>query len=133
MEWIGERLKLEEREAKERELEEMKLAIPTKGDKGMEDTVSSVFGRAEKFTVVEIRGGSVINVKVMENPAISYSYGAGPIAVKTLVDMGVTAIAASEFGVGASTLLDQKNIKKFKVKAGIPVKEAVGAVLKEPA
>lgn len=43
----------------------------------------------------------------------------------------VTIIAASELGVGVSTLLDQKNIMKIKVKTGIPVKEAVEAMLKE--
>lgn len=109
----------------------MKLAIPTKGSKGMEDVVSNAFGRAEKFTIVEIRDGSVVNVKVVENPATSYSHGAGPIAVKTLVDNGVTAVAASELGIGASMLLDQKNIKKFKVKTGASVKEVVGLILKE--
>ncbi|HID16941.1 TPA: hypothetical protein EYP26_01455, partial [Candidatus Bathyarchaeota archaeon] len=61
----------------------------------------------------------------------SYSHGAGPIAVKTLVDMGVNAIVASELGIGVSMLLDQKNIRKFKVKAGVPVREAVGLILKE--
>lgn len=122
---------MEKRGIKEGELKEAKLAIPTKGSKGMEDAVSNVFGRAEKFTIVEVRDGSIVNVEVVDNPAISYSHGAGPIAVKMLVDNGVTAIAASELGIGVSTLLDQKNIKKFKVKAGIPVKEAVEVVLKE--
>lgn len=122
---------MEKREVKRRKLKEVRLAIPTKGSKGMEDAVSNVFGRAEKFTVVEVRDGSIVDVKVVENPAISYSHGAGPIAVKTLVDMGVNAIVASELGIGVSMLLDQKNIRKFKVKAGVPVREAVGLILKE--
>ena len=114
---------------REKELKEMKLAIPTKGDKGMEDVVSDVFGRAEKFTIIEIRNGSIGNVEVVENPAATYKHGAGPIVVKMLADMGVTAVAAREFGLGASTLLDQHSIKKFSVKAGISVNEAVKHVL----
>jgi predicted Fe-Mo cluster-binding NifX family protein len=38
------------------------------------------------------------NVKVLENPAVSYKHGAGPIAVKMLIDEGVNTIIAPEFG-----------------------------------
>ncbi|HID17721.1 TPA: hypothetical protein EYP26_05455, partial [Candidatus Bathyarchaeota archaeon] len=62
---------MEKREVKRRKLKEVRLAIPTKGSKGMEDAVSNVFGRAEKFTVVEVRDGSIVDVRVVENPAIS--------------------------------------------------------------
>jgi len=112
-------------------MNKMKLAVPTKGDKGLEDSVSDVFGRAEKFTVLEIADGSIVNVEIIENPAASYKHGAGPIVVKMLADMAVTAVAAREFGIGVSTLLEQNNIKKFKVEADIPVKKAVQKVLKE--
>lgn len=112
-------------------MDKIRLAIPTKGDKGIEDFVSDVFGRAETFTIIDISDGSIINVKVVKNPAASYKHGAGPIAIKMLADMGVTAVAAREFGLGASTLLDQNNIKKYKVKVDTPVKEAVKTVLKE--
>lgn len=112
-------------------MKRMKLAIPTRGDKGLEDVVSDVFGRAETFTIVEICNGSVASVDILRNPAASYKHGAGPIVVKMLADIDVTAVAVRELGLGASTLLDQNNIKKFKVKSGIFVKEAVEAVLKE--
>lgn len=109
----------------------MKLAIPTKGDKGMEDSVSDVFGRSEIFTIIDISNGSIGNVQVVKNPATSYKHGAGPIVVKMLADMGVTVVAAREFGLGASTLLEQNNIRRIKVKADTPVTEAVKTVLKE--
>ena len=110
-------------------MDKMKLAIPTKGNEGIEDFVSDVFGRSENFTVIDISEGSIVNVEVLKNPATSYKHGAGPIVVKMLADMGVTAVAARELGLGASTLLDQNNIKKHKVKADIPVREAVKTVL----
>jgi len=109
----------------------VKIAVPTKGDKGLEDSISEVFGRSEKFTIIEATNGSIIKVEIVDNPAASYKHGAGPIVVKMLTDMGVTAVAAREFGLGVSTLLEQNGIKKFNVKAGITVKEAVQKILEE--
>ena len=109
----------------------LRVAIPTKGDKGLEDSVSEVFGRSEKFTILEIVDGSVVNVEVVENPAGEYKHGAGPIVVKMLKDMGVTAVAASEFGPGVTVLLEQSKIKMFKVEAGMQVGEIAEKVIKE--
>ena len=112
-------------------MDKIKLVIPTNGNKGLEDTVSDVFGRAETFTIIEVCEGSICNVDIVKNPAASYKHGAGPIVVKMLADLGVEAVAAREFGIGASTLLDQNKIRKLKVKSGIPVREAVKTILKE--
>ena len=109
----------------------VKIAVPTQGDKGLEDSVSEVFGRSEKFTIIEVTNGSIVKVETVDNPAASYKHGAGPIVVKMLTDMGVTAVAAREFGLGVSTLLEQNGIKKFNVKADITVKEAVEKILEE--
>lgn len=111
-------------------LQKIKLAVPTKGDKGLKEAVSEVFGRAKTFTVVEISDGSIGSVQVVENPAVSYKHGAGPIVVKTLVDMGVTVVAAREFGPGASALLEQNNVKIVRVKPGMKVAEVIEDMLK---
>ncbi len=109
----------------------MKLAVPTRGTKGIDDVVSEVFGKSENFAIIEIIEGSIVNVEVARNPAAAYKHGSGPIAIKMLTEKGVTAVAAQELGLGASTLLEQNNIKKYHVQAGIPVKEAVKNVMKE--
>ena len=109
----------------------MKLAIPTKGDKGLEDTVSNVFGKAPTFTILEIDNGSVVNVEVVENPAASYKHGSGPIAIKTLADIKVDVAAANELGIGASTLLEMHKIRKFTVKPNTTVKDAVQKIIEE--
>lgn len=111
-------------------MQEIKLAVPTEGDKGVEDLVSEVFGRAKTFTIVKINDGSISSVKFVENPAVSYKHGAGPIVVKTLVDIGVTVVAAREFGPGASALLEHHNVRRVTVKPGIKVAEAIEEVLK---
>ncbi len=109
----------------------IKLAIPTEGDRGVEDVVSGVFGRAKTFTIVEVSDGSIGDVKVVENPAVSYKHGAGPIVVKMLVDMGVDVVTAREFGPGASALLEQHKIKTLKMKTPISVTEAIEDLLKK--
>jgi predicted Fe-Mo cluster-binding NifX family protein len=105
--------------------DKMKVAIPTQRDKGLDDTVSDVFGKAETFTIIEISNNNITRVDILKNPAAFYKHGAGPIAIKTLIDKGITTVAAYEFGIGVSTLLDQQNIEKITIKAGIPVKTAL--------
>ncbi|RJS88808.1 hypothetical protein CW705_08290 [Candidatus Bathyarchaeota archaeon] len=83
------------------------------------------------IAVIDVCDGAICGVKVLRNPAATYKHGAGPIVVKMLADAGVTAAAARELGLGAGTLLEQNNIKKFKVKSGITVKEAIENLLKE--
>ncbi|HID60476.1 MAG TPA: dinitrogenase iron-molybdenum cofactor [Hadesarchaea archaeon] len=108
----------------------LKVAVAAKGIKGLEDEVSDVFGRARAFAIVETEGDRIKNVKVVDNPAASYEYGAGPITTKMLADMGVKVVIASDFGVGASVLLKDKNIRAVKVKAGTNVCRAVDSVIK---
>jgi predicted Fe-Mo cluster-binding NifX family protein len=102
-----------------------RVAIPTKGRGGLDDVVSEVFGRANTFTIVDIEKGTIKNVKVLENPAVSYEHGAGPIAVKMLIDSGVNTVIAAEFGPGVSTLLDQHKVTKITVHAGSSVSESL--------
>ena len=116
---------------KQRAKSTVRIALPTRGDKGLEDVVSDVFGRARTFTILDILKDSVINVEVIQNPAAGYKHGAGPIAVKKLAEMNVGFVAAKELGVGASTLLEMNKIRQIVVKANIPVKQAIQNKLKE--
>lgn len=108
----------------------LKVAVATKGSKGLEDEVSDIFGRTRAFTIVETEGCLIKDAKVVENPAASYEYGAGPIATKMLADMKVEVVIAGEFGMGASVLLKDKNIRAVKVRAGTNVCRAVDSIIK---
>jgi predicted Fe-Mo cluster-binding NifX family protein len=112
-------------------LRKLRIAIPTKGQGGLEDVVSDVFGRANTFTVIDIEKNAVKNVKVLENTAVSYEHGAGPIVVKMLIDSGVNTVIAAEFGPGVSTLLDQHEVTKIKVQAGSSVSESLKNALSQ--
>ena len=101
----------------------LKLAFATKERKGLEDSTSKVFGRAETFTVLDVEGKNIVDIKILDNPAKSYHHGAGPIAVKMLVDEEVNFVFSNELGFGASELLKQHNIKHISVKPNIKVKK----------
>ena len=111
-------------------MEEFRIAVATKGRRGLEDTVSEVFGRSNIFTIVDVENGEIKGVKVIENPAVSYKHGAGPIVTKMLMDSRVNVVIAGELGPGVSVLLDQFNIRKITVKPGTQVAEAIREALR---
>ena len=106
-------------------LEKLRVAIPTKDRKGLDDSISEVFGKAKTFTIIDIENNDIKNILIIDNPASSYEYGSGPIVVKTLVDLNVKFILAVELGPGALSLLEHHGIKKVLVKSNIKVKEAI--------
>jgi len=93
-----------------------KVAIATISDKGLNDQVSPVFAKAKTFTVVEIEDNKVRDVKILQNPAASLSHGKGPIVVQVLVNQGINAIIASEFGPNVSAMLDQNQVNRIVTK-----------------
>jgi predicted Fe-Mo cluster-binding NifX family protein len=103
----------------------LKIAISTKRQGGLEDVVSDVFGRANTFTILDVEKGAIKSVKVLENPAASYAHGAGPIVVKMLIDTEVDVVIATEFGPGASELLERHKIIMILVEANIAVAKAI--------
>jgi len=107
----------------------LKIAVPTEANKGLEDTVSEVFGKAKTFTIVEVENGQIRNVQVIDNPAASYKYGSGPVAVKTLADLKVDYVLAAGLGPGASGLLEHHHIRKVLVKPNTKVLDAIKEML----
>ena len=106
-----------------------RLAVPTNGSDGLDDVVSNVFGRAKTFTTVDVENEHISDAKVIENLAVSYDHGAGPIVVKMLVDEGVNVVLSNKLGIGASELLKQFNITHFQVTPGKNVKETIKKAL----
>ena len=108
----------------------LRIAVATNEKNGLEDVVSNVFGRARTFTIVDSEDEKITSVNILENSAVSYHHGAGPIAVKMLVDEGVEVVLANELGIGASELLKQHNITIIPVKPGTNVGEATKKALR---
>lgn len=110
---------------------DIKLAIPTRRDRGMNDLISDVFGRAETFTYVDIQGYEIKKVEVIENPSRDFKLGAGPLTVKMLADKGVNTVFVTNLGPGVSQLLEEFNIKKVIIEHGTRVADAVKKVLSQ--
>ncbi len=110
---------------------EFKIAVATNGRNELEDSVSEVFGRAKTFTILHINEEEVQKVRVIDNPALHYKCGAGPIAVKTLVDLGINLVVAPQLGRGAQSLLEQHDIETILKRKGTKVAEVVNDVLEE--
>ena len=106
-------------------MRKLKIAVATEKHKGLEDVVSEVFGKAKTFTIVDIEDGEVKNVQVIDNPAASYEYGSGPVAVKTLADLKVNLVISGELGPGASGLLEHYKINQLSVKPNTKVAESI--------
>ena len=105
----------------------LKIAIPTKNHTGLKDRVSKVFGKAKTFTLIDVEDGEVTNVRVIDNPAESYKYGSGPVAVKTLADEEVDWVVTGHLGPGAANILEHYNISHFLVESD----QKVSACLQE--
>ncbi|MDG6222248.1 MAG: NifB/NifX family molybdenum-iron cluster-binding protein [Candidatus Bathyarchaeota archaeon] len=105
-------------------MEKIRVAVATNNKKGLDDTVSDVFGRAKTFTLLDIENGQITTIQVLENSTADFHHGAGPIAVKMLVDNGVNIVVANQVGFGASELLKQHNIKMAPIEPGTKVADA---------
>ncbi|MGD9130277.1 MAG: NifB/NifX family molybdenum-iron cluster-binding protein [Candidatus Bathyarchaeota archaeon] len=108
----------------------LRIAVATNEKNGLGDVVSNVFGRARTFTIVDAEDEKITGVTILENPAVSYHHGAGPIAVKTLIDEGAEVVIANELGIGASGLLKQHSITIIPAKPGTNVAEAIKKALR---
>jgi predicted Fe-Mo cluster-binding NifX family protein len=109
----------------------LRIAVATKGHEGLRDVVSEVFGRASTFTIANVEKEEIEDVEILENPAVSYKHGAGPIVVKMLIDADVNVVLANEFGLGASTLLQQHKITAMTTDSHIGIEAAVRKALSE--
>jgi len=106
-----------------------RIAVATNGKNGLQDRVSNVFGRTKTFTIIDTEDEKITSVRIIENPASTYHHGAGPIAVKMLIDEGVEVVLAKELGIGASELLKQHEIIVKPTNPETKVQEAIKKVL----
>ncbi len=103
----------------------MKIAVPSKGEKGLRDRVADTFSRAPAFTIVTIENDEISDVKVVKNKAAEMSQGAGPVAARTLKENQVEVLISGDIGPGATNILETIDIRIEKAEPGAKVKEAV--------
>lgn len=106
-------------------MEKLKIAFATKGKEGLEDVISGVFGRAKTFTILDIENQIITDLNILDNDAAKYHHGAGPLAVKMLVDNDVKIVFSNKLGFGASELLKQNDVKHIQVKPNTKIVEII--------
>ena len=110
-------------------MDKIRIAIATRGHKGLEDKLSKVYGKAKTFTLVDIEEGEVKNVKIVDNPGATYDQGSGPIASKTLAELKIDLVLASQLGPGALELLRCHKIDTIIVDVNSTIAEAIEEAL----
>lgn len=106
-------------------MKEMRIAVATVSNKGLEDVVSPHFGDTKSFTIIEIEDGKVKTFEVISNPAEALTHKRGPMIAKTLANKNVDTVILSALGPGASAALQQFGIKTLVVRPGQKVKDAL--------
>ena len=109
------------------------IAVPTEGDRGIRDRVSSIFANAPFFTFVEVADSRRGEISVHENEASKLAQGTGPLVMKNFKDRGVDVVLAGEVGPGAKTLMEISGIRLWKIEAGTKVSEAVSRYIESQA
>lgn len=102
----------------------VKIAIATKGQKGLEDEVADFFAKATTFTIVTVDGKKA-HLEVIKNPATDAPRGRGRIVVRMLKDKGVEKVVASEFGLAALALIEKEKIVPSQVRSGTRVGDII--------
>lgn len=99
----------------------MKIAIAASG-KDLDSQADSRFGRCPYFLIVD---SETEEFEAIENTAGQAFRGAGISAAQMIVNKGVGAVIAGNFGPNAVNVLSSSGIKIFGGVAGITVKEAL--------
>lgn len=104
----------------------VRIAIPSDTDRGLEAKVYEHFGRAPYYTLVDVEGGSIVNVEPMVNPAIQHTPGVLPSYLR---DRGVKVVIAMGIGPRAVSMFESYGIKVVTGASG-RIREVVDAYVK---
>jgi predicted Fe-Mo cluster-binding NifX family protein len=87
------------------------VAIPSMGNGGLNDQMSSRFGRCTSFTFVEIENNEIKAVKTVPNPAANAMGGAGVQATQIIGNNDANAIIVGFLGPNAASGLNALKIQ----------------------
>ena len=110
----------------------MRVAIATKGYKGLDDELSEELARSPTITLIDIskEKQNYRLVEIIENKAVGFSHGAGPIFANLMVEKGVELVVGTVIGMGVQELFSEKGIKFLKYESGTKVKDIIKSFLK---
>jgi len=108
----------------------VRVAVPSEQG-GLGDRVAERFGRARKFTIVDVDDkGRIRRVEVVVNEASTQPSSAGVRAAELLASRGVSIVAGPKPGPKASQALEKLGIVHVEAQ-GVTVREAVEKAYRE--
>jgi predicted Fe-Mo cluster-binding NifX family protein len=99
----------------------MKIAIASSG-RDLDSLIDPRFGRCPYFLIVDSKNDKL---EVIENEAGQTFRGAGVSAAQVVVNKGVKAVIAGNFGPNAVSVLNNSGVKIYGGISGITVGEIV--------
>ena len=110
----------------------IKIAIPTYRNGGLNEVMSSRFGRCDTFTFVTIENAQISDVSCVDNRARGGSGGVGIQASQIIGNHHANEVIVDFLGPNAANSLNALNIKIYHAPKGEhTVKELIDMRLKE--
>jgi predicted Fe-Mo cluster-binding NifX family protein len=91
------------------------VAVPSLGNGGLNDGMSSRFGRCGSFTFVELANNEIKSVKAVPNHAANAMGGAGIQAAQIIGNNNANIVIAGFLGPNAANALNSLNLKILHV------------------
>ena len=103
-----------------------RIAAVVDEDKGLESTISAVFGRAPYIAVIDVnQEGVILSLSIIPNPSLNVPQGAGQVMVQRIISMSASTLIVSRMGPRVQQLLQQYGIQVVTVSPGIPLRQAL--------
>ncbi len=90
------------------------ITVPSEGNGGLKEFMSSRFGRCPSFTFVHIEDKKIVEVKAVSNSAVGQMGGAGISAAQLIGNNGAEAVIIGFLGPNAAQSLNALNIPIYQ-------------------
>lgn len=90
---------------------QLTIAIPSDSTEGLDSTRSDHFGHCPAFTLIDLKGGEISNVRAVTN--VAHAAGGCMKPVVMLAENGVKAMIATGMGNGPFQKMQQHGIEVF--------------------
>jgi predicted Fe-Mo cluster-binding NifX family protein len=107
--------------------EQIRIAVPTNGQGGIDGERSAHFGHADSFTIVDVADGQIVGGEVVVNPP--HSHGGCGLTVAMLADAGVGSAIVVGMGGGPLSAMSRTGMKALFDDQSPTPREAVEAFL----
>jgi len=80
---------------------------------GLDSTISSHFGNAQYFVLIDVEGKKTVDWRILKNPGISFEKGKGIVAANFLIKNKTDVLITKEIAQGPFHVLRDSAIKIF--------------------